>query len=165
MITTNIRALSIAGPFARLIAEGTKEIELRTWKTNYRGLVLLHSSASTVYDHALKAWEMLPEECPKSAIIGTATLKGCIAYTSARLWHMDEERHLWGETPYAEVVADHYGGKNPVGHIFENPLLFEEPIRAIPGALNYWTPRNERQHKGFEQAIALLNREAAIARA
>ena len=77
----NIRALSIAGPFARLIAEGSKQIELRSWKTKFRGLVLLHSSTSRDYDAYFSDLEMNIDECPKLAIIGAAILTDCIAYT------------------------------------------------------------------------------------
>jgi hypothetical protein len=39
-----LRAISIAGPFAYLIAIGEKPAEYRSWKTSFRGPVLLHVS-------------------------------------------------------------------------------------------------------------------------
>lgn len=39
-----MKCLSIREPWASLIASGQKTIETRTWKTNYRGPVLLHAS-------------------------------------------------------------------------------------------------------------------------
>ena len=39
-----MKALSIKDPWASLIVEGKKTIELRTWRTNYRGPVLIHRS-------------------------------------------------------------------------------------------------------------------------
>lgn len=39
-----IKALSIRQPFANRIAEGEKTIEYRTWKTPYRGPLLIVSS-------------------------------------------------------------------------------------------------------------------------
>lgn len=163
----SIRALSIAGPYARLIAEGSKEIELRSWTTSYRGMVLLHCSASKFYDPEFETWGVLPAECPKSAIIGAAILSDCITYNTRQQWEGDEERHLFfGEfMKYPEIRRDCYNGKPPIGHVFENPIVFEEPILAIPGALNYWIARNEKQQQGFEQALALLNQEVALSHA
>jgi hypothetical protein len=41
-----MKALCIRQPWASLIAKGIKTIELRTWKTSYRGSLLILSSAS-----------------------------------------------------------------------------------------------------------------------
>ncbi|WP_051230322.1 ASCH domain-containing protein [Epilithonimonas caeni] len=40
-----MKALSIKQPWASLIAHGIKDIENRTWKTNFRGRVFIHASA------------------------------------------------------------------------------------------------------------------------
>lgn len=153
----NIRALSIAGPFARLIAEGSKTIEIRSWKTNFRGLVLLHSSSSRDYDFCFPVVEMNPDECPKLAIIGAAILTDCIAYTNAQLWNCDLESHCWiGDDSYETIRDDYYNGNPPIGHIFEHPILFEPFILDVPGAFNYWQPRNPRQQTGFDTARAII---------
>lgn len=39
-----MKALSIKEPFASLISRDIKGIETRSWKTNYRGKILIHSS-------------------------------------------------------------------------------------------------------------------------
>ena len=36
-----MKALSVRQPWARLLSEGRKTIELRSWKTNYRGPLLI----------------------------------------------------------------------------------------------------------------------------
>ena len=41
-----MKAISIKQPWASLIAHGIKDIENRTWRTNYRGRVLIHAGAS-----------------------------------------------------------------------------------------------------------------------
>lgn len=41
-----MKSLSIKQPWASLIADGKKTIEVRTWKTNYRGDFLIVSSAT-----------------------------------------------------------------------------------------------------------------------
>lgn len=65
-----LRALSIAGPYAYLIATGEKLSEGRSWKTNFRGLVLLHVSTGKEYGEP-QSKEMI------SAIIGAAELYDC----------------------------------------------------------------------------------------
>jgi len=63
-----MKALSIKEPWATLILEGKKTIETRTWKTNYRGEILLCASKN-----------------PKSNISGkafaTAKITACIPMT------------------------------------------------------------------------------------
>src|ERR1044071_2690560 len=39
-----IRGLTIRPPWAELIASGSKTIETRTWKTNFRGRIAIHES-------------------------------------------------------------------------------------------------------------------------
>jgi predicted transcriptional regulator len=39
-----MKALSIREPWAGLIVDGKKSIELRTWRTHYRGPALIHRS-------------------------------------------------------------------------------------------------------------------------
>lgn len=39
-----MKVITIKEPYATLIAEGLKEYEFRTWKTNYRGEVLIHAA-------------------------------------------------------------------------------------------------------------------------
>lgn len=41
-----MKALSIRQPWASLIASGRKTIELRSWRTNYRGRLLILAGAS-----------------------------------------------------------------------------------------------------------------------
>ena len=65
-----LRALSIAGPYAYLIATGEKGSEGRSWKTNFRGVVLLHVSTGRDYGEP-QSKEMI------SAIIGAAEVYDC----------------------------------------------------------------------------------------
>lgn len=41
-----MKALTIKEPWATLIIEGYKEYEFRSWKTNYRGKILIHAGKS-----------------------------------------------------------------------------------------------------------------------
>lgn len=160
MPTSNeMRALSIAGPFAYLIATGWKSIELRSWKTSYRGLVLLHCSGGTGFDWIFDEPDAPSrQDCPKMAFIGAATLVDCIAYTNSQQWERDLEVHQWlGDEDYQEIRQHYYGGKPPIGHVFEDPILFDPPIMRVPGAFQYWKPKNQRQVEAFEYAWSYLD--------
>ena len=50
-----MKTLSVKYPWADLIARGKKTIEVRTWKTDYRGPLLIASSVSPKWEHAGKA--------------------------------------------------------------------------------------------------------------
>lgn len=43
-----MKALSITEPYATLISDGVKLIETRSWKTNYRGDLLIHASSTKI---------------------------------------------------------------------------------------------------------------------
>lgn len=72
-----MKTLTIKQPFATLIVEGLKEYEFRTWKTNYRGEILIHAGKA-VDKKAMKKYEYLGLEYPKGCIIGKATITDCI---------------------------------------------------------------------------------------
>ena len=40
-----MKVLTLKQPWATLVAEGIKKYEFRSWKTNYRGKVLIHAGA------------------------------------------------------------------------------------------------------------------------
>ena len=42
---TKMKCLSVRQPWASLIAHGHKDVENRTWSTNYRGPLIVHASA------------------------------------------------------------------------------------------------------------------------
>ena len=43
-----IKVLSLTEPFATLIKKGVKTIEIRSWKTNYRGKLYIHASSTRI---------------------------------------------------------------------------------------------------------------------
>ena len=44
-----MKVITIKQPFATLIAAGIKEYEFRTWKTKYRGEILIHTGKGVEY--------------------------------------------------------------------------------------------------------------------
>lgn len=94
---TNWVALSIKQPWAALLMAGVKTIEVRTWSTKRRGLVLIH--ASKIPDERPEAWAFVNtpelEEAAKiqGGIIGIGELAECRTYDSQAKFDMDQRRH------------------------------------------------------------------------
>jgi hypothetical protein len=122
-----VKALSIRQPWAWLIAHGHKDIENRSWRTRFRGRVLIHAGATmtqadylacTLFiadmrtDWRLPACDVLRKEC--GGIVGEAAIVDCVT-ASASPWFVGE---------YGFVVRD------------ARPM----PVRACKGALSFFTP-------------------------
>ena len=79
-----MKALSIRQPWAWLIVHGGKDIENRTWKTKFRGPVLIHASKTIdreAYDRLADEGIALPpmDELQLGGIIGQAEITDCVA--------------------------------------------------------------------------------------
>ena len=72
--------ITIKQPFASLIAAGLKEYEFRTWRTGYRGEVLIHAGKS-VDAEAMKRFAGFGLEYPSGCILAKATLTDCVKVT------------------------------------------------------------------------------------
>lgn len=81
-----MRVLSIRQPWATLIVLGIKNVENRTWTTNYRGVVLIHASSTSPNKEDVIAAQNLckkvgvpfPEDFPKGGVIGSVNLVGTV---------------------------------------------------------------------------------------
>ncbi|WP_155321666.1 ASCH domain-containing protein [Desulfosarcina ovata] len=89
------KALSIRQPWAWLIVNGFKDVENRTWKTKYRGPVLVHASKK-IDKHAYEwvEWKFggsikipAPEQLDCGGIVGLTTIVDCIEEFSDSRWH------------------------------------------------------------------------------
>lgn len=72
-----MKAITIKQPFATLIAENLKEYEFRTWKTKYRGEILIHAGKG-IDKKAMEKFKDLNLEYPSGCIIAKADLTDCI---------------------------------------------------------------------------------------
>lgn len=77
-----MKVITVKQPWTTLIAEGLKEYEFRTWKTKYRGDILIHAGKG-VDKKAMDRYKHLNLEYPSGCIIAKATIKDCVL--------MDEE--------------------------------------------------------------------------
>lgn len=72
-----MKVLTIREPWASLIVYGYKKYEFRSWKTNYRGKVLIHAGLGIDSDK-LDRFKNYGIEYSKGAIIGEAEIVDCI---------------------------------------------------------------------------------------
>jgi len=71
------KALSIMQPWAHLVCAGVKRVENRTWNTDYRGLILIHASATYAREARRELSRMnvmVPETLPRGCLVGFAEL-------------------------------------------------------------------------------------------
>lgn len=116
-----MKALSLKQPFAELILQGKKKIELRKWNTKFRGEFLIHSSKISDKKNMTKfGFDRLL--C--GFIVGKAELVGVKHYKTKKEHKKDKNLHLanskWGD----------------YGFVLKNV----ERVNPIPakGKLNFW---------------------------
>jgi len=118
-----MRALSLKQPYAELILQGKKTVELRKWNTKHRGVFLIH--ASKIPDNeAMKRFNFT--SLPIGAIVGKATLVDVKHYKNKKEHSQDKSYHLG-----SEIWGNH-------GFLLENAQRLQRPIEC-KGALNFWT--------------------------
>lgn len=87
-----MKCLAISQPFAKLIVDGKKTIELRSWKTNYRGEFLIHAPQKIRYEDCKRLG--IKEKLVTGAIIGKAELYDIKRYSSRYEVKADFQYHL-----------------------------------------------------------------------
>jgi hypothetical protein len=94
------RALSLKQPWATLLTHGHKTIEVRRWRTDYRGELLIHAARiADARPLAQRRWEEIPSSLQKNShleggIIGIGELVDCIHYPAIDAFVADQEKHL-----------------------------------------------------------------------
>lgn len=105
-----MKTITIKNPWASYIVHGFKDVENRSWKTNFRGRVLIHVGAKP-YTKINNKKLILPER----AIIGSVEIVDCVKdYVS----------------PWAVEGFYHW--------VLRNPIVFENPVLNIRGSLGFW---------------------------
>lgn len=136
-----MKALTIKQPWASLIAHGIKDIENRTWKTNFRGRIFIHASAkpagstlNLLNQEQQRKWEShlytldrLPGY-PESAIIGEVDIVDCVINHSS----------IWAEKTHYPVNPAEHPIKPIFNWVLANPVLYDKPILNVKGKLSFW---------------------------
>lgn len=113
-----MKALSVQQPWAWLLVNGPKDVENRTWRTDYTGPLLIHaprtvdtSSWNFIAERvSARVLKHLRDACaagkmPTQAIIGRVELVMCVESSPSR----------WFEGPYGLMVV--------------NPMRIETPVK------------------------------------
>jgi len=119
-----MKAITIKQPWASLIVQGIKDIENRSWKTKFRGRVLIHAAQSDFNFDGYMTSEFQREFIKdikkpyiKGAIIGSVEIVDCKK-------SIDNQNTCWGN-----MYCYHW--------ILANPIKFDTPIPA-KGKLSFW---------------------------
>lgn len=122
-----MKALTIKEPWASLIIEEYKKYEFRSWKTNYRGKILIHSGMSVEKD-MLSRFKDYDISINPGFIIGEATIVDCILVDEKinnELRSIDSV--VYGRSNHAETYA----------WKLENIVKYDKPI-PCKGKLGLW---------------------------
>lgn len=69
-----MKVLTLKQPWATLVAEGIKKYEFRSWKTNYRGKILIHAGTG-IDKKELEKFKDLNLEFPSKRILAEVELE------------------------------------------------------------------------------------------
>jgi len=136
-----MKAITVKQPWASLIVEGVKDIENRTWKTNFRGRVLIHAGmkpdnikleiegqASVKEIQMFSALGKAEDDGLFGAIIGSVEIVDCVEY----------HKSIWAEKSidiYDQFSLDRH--EAIYNWVLANPIKFDNPI-PCKGKLSFW---------------------------
>ena len=112
-----MRGLTIRQPFPELILRRRKPYEIRSWKTNYRGPLLIHSAAKVKTDCAEEAG-LNADTLMTSAFVGIAVLSDVRPYTRADSKLLNQRRAIGGWSP------------GQFSWVLKKPIRFARPIKG-----------------------------------
>ena len=87
-----MKCLSVCQPFADLIIQGKKTIELRKWNTKFRGEFLVHAPQKIRLDDCRRL--KIKDSLTTGAIIGKAELVSVKKYENESELKLDSKKHL-----------------------------------------------------------------------
>ena len=123
-----MKAITIKQPYASLIAEGIKTYEFRTWKTKYRGELLIHAGKG-IDKKAMKKFAKYNLDCPTGCIIAKVNLVDCVLIDDEMKKKLLKENDLVYEN-VSKSNEIHYGFK------LENVKKIDKIY--INGKLSFW---------------------------
>lgn len=126
-----MKALTIKEPWASLIINNYKTYEFRSWKTNYRGKILIHAGLSLEKKES-KNFEDYNLNYQCGNIIGEATITDCILVTK----EFNKKLLDINNKVYKNNHENLYAWK------LENIVKYENPI-PIKGKLGLWNYKED----------------------
>lgn len=126
IMVIGVKVLTLKQPWATLVAEGIKKYEFRTWKTNYRGKVLIHAGAG-VDKKELSRFKDLNLEYPSKKIIAEVEIEDCLELDDKLNDKIIQENNIA------------YGSKKRTGYAWKLKNVKKMDInKEINGKLGLW---------------------------
>lgn len=104
-----MRALCVQNPWASLIAEGVKTLEVRSWSTKYRGPIVIVASRAWSRHCAAERWERTHFDAPRGVTMCVVDL------VDVRTGVASDARHTGGVDPTGQLVWK-FENVRPVAH-------------------------------------------------
>ena len=121
-----MKCLSVSQPYADLIINGKKTIELRTWNTKFRGECLIHAPMR-IKDEVCDRLGMNKSSLRTGVIIGKVEIYDVKLYDSLEELKKDHDKHLFDE----DVFLHRYG------FLLRKPQALRVPI-PYKGSLGFF---------------------------
>lgn len=132
-----MKVLTIKQPWATLIIDGKKCYEFRSWKTTYRGEILIHAGKNIDKEAMERLKKYLPNNIPLGKILGKVKLTDCIKTTPEfreRLKKINKDIYK------QSIFKEEYAWK------LELVEKYSDPIDA-KGKLGLWNYENDRKEE------------------
>lgn len=121
-----MKVLTIKQPWASLIMLGLKKYEFRSWKTDYRGELLIHAGKGIDKDGMERLKKYIPENMPTERILGKVKLIDCIK-TSSEFYDKVQKEN---KDIYAKSVFNQdYAWQMEVIEVYDNPIKLKGKLR------------------------------------
>lgn len=129
-----VKGLSVRQPWASYIAIGKKTVEWRSWRTNYRGPLLICSSSQYSQGNAAFC-KANPKGFPLGSAVGLVTIVDCVPFKPK---HLAPAMCLKeGENP--DLIPD--SEVSGYAWLLENPALIDVfPVKGKVGFMNVEIP-------------------------
>lgn len=144
MKTNKSKALSVQQPYALLEVMGIKDIENRSWKTDFRGRIYIHACGKRMG----KLKYHLTEE--QRAVINTETVE----------MYLSNQKQMYssiiGYVDLVDVVENHPSVWAIPGHyhwVLANPVMFDSPVIDVKGKLSLW---DCSEYVNIHQSVKML---------
>lgn len=123
-----MKVLTLKQPWASLVANGYKIYEFRSWKTKYRGEILIHAGCGVDKEWLDKVKDY-GIDFPKKKILCKVVLEDCLEIDDK----LNKEILKLDKNVYGEKIRDGYAWK--LGKVTK--LEIEEKVNGQLGIWNY----------------------------
>lgn len=126
-----MKVLTIKEPWATLIAEGIKEYEFRTWKTNYRGEILIHAGKTRANEYPKIVRKYPNFEYMEGFIIAEVTISDCIKVDKEFINYLKKKN---------AIVYENIINSNNIDKLYAFKITNVRKIipKEAIGHLNFW---------------------------